>query len=167
MHLGWLLGDRFLMLTHIGRKSGQPRQVVLEVVRHDKPTHTYIIASGWGEQSDWVRNIQKTPEVIIHSGHQRSEAQAERLNPAEAARELHDYARRHPTAFHRLAGLMTGQPWRDDRPILNSWPMRCQSSPYVHAHERTNSVSKHLQSPRESWRLNEQRLSYPIQRVVN
>lgn len=114
MHLGWLLGDRFLMLTHIGRKSGQPRQVVLEVVRHDKPTHTYIIASGWGEQSDWLRNIQKTPAVIIHSGGQRSEAQAERLNPAEAARELHDYARRHPTAFRQLAGLMTGQAWHDD-----------------------------------------------------
>lgn len=27
--LGWLLSNRFLMLTHIGRKSGLPRQVVV------------------------------------------------------------------------------------------------------------------------------------------
>ena len=32
LRLGWLLGDR-LLLTHIGRKSGLPRQAVIEVVR--------------------------------------------------------------------------------------------------------------------------------------
>lgn len=30
MHLGWLLGDRFMLLTHTGRKSGQPRQTILK-----------------------------------------------------------------------------------------------------------------------------------------
>jgi hypothetical protein len=35
LRLGWLLGNRFLMLTHIVRKSGQPPQSVLEVVGHD------------------------------------------------------------------------------------------------------------------------------------
>ena len=61
-HLGWLLGDRFLMLTHIGRKSGQPHQTVLEVVRHDGQTGEYVIASGWRGKSDWYRNLQKTPQ---------------------------------------------------------------------------------------------------------
>ena len=32
--LGGLLGGRFLLLNHVGRKSGQPRQAVVEVVRH-------------------------------------------------------------------------------------------------------------------------------------
>jgi F420H(2)-dependent quinone reductase len=58
LRMGRLLGNRFLMLTHIGRKSGQPRQSVLEVVGHDEATGIYIIASGWGEQADWLRNIQ-------------------------------------------------------------------------------------------------------------
>ena len=35
-HLGWLLGTRFVLLTHTGRKSGLSRQTVLEVVRYDK-----------------------------------------------------------------------------------------------------------------------------------
>jgi hypothetical protein len=64
LHMGWLLGDHFLMLTHIGRKSGLPRQSVLEVVGHDEATGIYIIASGWGEQADWLRNIQKHPNVL-------------------------------------------------------------------------------------------------------
>ena len=107
--LGWLLGDRFLMLTHTGRKSGLPRRVVLEVVHHNKDTGTYVIASGWGEKSDWFRNIQKTPQVTIHAGSRRFEAVAVRLSLEEAERELLDYARRHPIAFRELAGLMAGQ----------------------------------------------------------
>ena len=52
--LGGLLGDRFLLLTHIGRKSGQLRQNVLEVVEHDEATGAYVIASGWGDKADWL-----------------------------------------------------------------------------------------------------------------
>ncbi len=75
--LGWLLGDRFLMLTHTGRKSGLPRQTVIEVVQHDKGTDTYYVVSGWGEKSDWYQNIRKSPSVTVHvggrgSGHRRS-----------------------------------------------------------------------------------------------
>jgi hypothetical protein len=50
LRLGWLLGDRFLLLPHIGRKSGQVRQTVLEVVRHDHSTN-YVITSGWSAQT--------------------------------------------------------------------------------------------------------------------
>jgi hypothetical protein len=35
--LGWLFGSRLLMLEHVGRKSGQPRYVVLEVIGHPHP----------------------------------------------------------------------------------------------------------------------------------
>ncbi|HKI54146.1 MAG TPA: nitroreductase family deazaflavin-dependent oxidoreductase, partial [Anaerolineales bacterium] len=69
--LGWLLGDRFLMLTHTGRKSGLPRHTVIEVVKHDKETDTYYVVSGWGEKSDWYRNIRKTPQVTVQSGRRK------------------------------------------------------------------------------------------------
>lgn len=109
--LGWLLGGRFLMLTHIGRKSGLPRQVVLEVVHHDRASQTFMVASGWGEQSDWLQNVQKTPQVVVQSGRQRCEAMAERLSLDAAAAALADYGRRHPTALNRLAKFMTGEPF--------------------------------------------------------
>jgi deazaflavin-dependent oxidoreductase (nitroreductase family) len=109
LRLGWLLGDRFLMLTHIGRKTGQRRQTVLEVVRHDRATGDYIIASGWGERADWFCNIQKNPSVLVASGGRRWEAVAERLPVTEAADELCDYARRHPYAVRALSRLMIGE----------------------------------------------------------
>jgi deazaflavin-dependent oxidoreductase (nitroreductase family) len=109
LRLGWLLGERFLMLTHTGRKSGRLRQTIVEVVRHDPASDAYIIASGWGERADWYRNIQKIPQVLICVGVRRMEAVAEPLPREVAARELHDYARRHPYAIRGLAKLMVGQ----------------------------------------------------------
>jgi deazaflavin-dependent oxidoreductase (nitroreductase family) len=109
LRLGWLLGDRFLMLTHIGRTSGQPRQSVLEVVGHDAAAGTYVIASGWGEKADWLRNIQKHPRVLVDAGRRRFEATAERLDEEAATRAAGDYARRHPSAFRGLASRMIGQ----------------------------------------------------------
>jgi deazaflavin-dependent oxidoreductase (nitroreductase family) len=98
------------MLTHIGRKSGQPRQSVLEVVGHEEATGSYIIASGWGEQADWLRNIQKNPNVLVDVRGRRFEATAERLSQELATNQARDYARRHPSAFRALAGRMIGRP---------------------------------------------------------
>jgi deazaflavin-dependent oxidoreductase (nitroreductase family) len=104
--LGWLLGDRFLMLTHVGRKSGLPRQVVLEVVKHDRDTDVYYVAVGFGERTDWYRNILKKPEVIVNAGRRRWAARAERLPPGEAEMILLDYAHRHPLAIRELARVL-------------------------------------------------------------
>jgi deazaflavin-dependent oxidoreductase (nitroreductase family) len=109
LRLGKLLGDRFLLLTHIGRTSGQPRQVVLEVLRHDLASHTCIIASGWGEHTDWLRNIQQNPHVLVETGARQFEAVAGRLPIEAAGDELSDYALRHPLAFRSLSKLMIGQ----------------------------------------------------------
>jgi deazaflavin-dependent oxidoreductase (nitroreductase family) len=104
--MGWLLGGRFLMLTHTGRKSGLPRQVVIEVVRHDKKSDTYYVASGWGEKSDWFRNVMKNPEVVIRSGGRTMDMRAERISPDEAEDEMLDYYRRHPATLRELARAM-------------------------------------------------------------
>ena len=115
-HLDRLLGDRFLLLIHRGRKSGLPRRTVLEVVRRDKSTGTYVVAAAWGEKADWYRNIQQTPEVIVRSGGRRIAARAERLSQAEAEVALADYAHRHPIAFRELAHFMVGLPGEDATP---------------------------------------------------
>ena len=104
--LGWLMGKRFLMLTHTGRKSGLPRHVVVEVVRYDPNTGDYVIASGWGERSDWYRNIRQTPRVTVTVGRRAHPALAERLAPDDAEQELRTYARLHPAAARSLARLM-------------------------------------------------------------
>jgi deazaflavin-dependent oxidoreductase (nitroreductase family) len=107
--LGWLLGERFLLLTHIGRRTGLPHQNVLEVIRHDRATGAFIVASGWGERADWFRNIQKTPQALITVKNRRVEVSAAQLSMKEAERELLNYARRHPFAFRYLGGLIMGR----------------------------------------------------------
>lgn len=109
VHLGWLLGDRFLMLTHLGRKSGLPRQVVLEVVHHDSYTGTYFVAAGWRGKADWFLNIQLNPAVQVTVGGRTFKASAQVMQLAEAANIFYIYALRHPLAFHEISYLMMGE----------------------------------------------------------
>jgi deazaflavin-dependent oxidoreductase (nitroreductase family) len=109
IRLGWLLGDRFLMLTHTGRKSGLPRQTVIEVVNHDKETNTYYVVSGWGEKSDWYQNIRKTPQVNVQSGRRRFQTQAEFIPIEKAIEIVNIYAREHPFAFNELSVVFFGE----------------------------------------------------------
>jgi len=113
LRLGFLLGERFLMLTHTGRRSGLARQTVLEVVRHDTLTDSYVVASGWGEQSNWFRNILQNPRVSIAVGFRRLQALAARLSEQGAQAEFQDYASRHPRAFRILTARILGNPTGD------------------------------------------------------
>ncbi len=106
IHLGGLLGGRFLLLNHIGRKSGQPRQAIVEVVRHDPANDTYIIASGFGDKAQWFQNLMHTPDITIQVGRRKLAVHARLLSPGEAGDEMADYARRNPKAARTLAGFM-------------------------------------------------------------
>ena len=102
-HAGWLLGNRFLRLTHVGRKSGRRYQTMLEVVGTDKANGELVVVAGFGPSSDWVQNINATPaaEIAIESRRFRPEHRI--LDETEAAAVLADYERR-----NRLAPIVRG-----------------------------------------------------------
>jgi deazaflavin-dependent oxidoreductase (nitroreductase family) len=104
--LGWILGQRFVHLIHVGRRSGLERHVVLEVVRRDTATNTYYVASGWGRTSNWYRNVRANPHLRIQVGGKSWDAVATRVAPAQATEVLLDYARRHPLALKAIAYIM-------------------------------------------------------------
>ncbi|MFH1523614.1 MAG: nitroreductase family deazaflavin-dependent oxidoreductase [Chloroflexota bacterium] len=104
--LGGLLGKRFVCLTHTGRKSGKPRQTVLEVVRYDSATGTCIVAAGFSERSDWVRNVTHNPHIVFTVGKNRRAGLAERLDPETAGNELSKYSHRYPLAWKELVRFM-------------------------------------------------------------
>jgi deazaflavin-dependent oxidoreductase (nitroreductase family) len=104
--LGRLLGTRFLLLTHTGRKTGLPRQTVLEVVRYDEANQTYVVVAGFGASSDWYQNVMANPHVTVDSGGRRMDAIASRLATASAGEELLEYHRRYPGLMMRLASFM-------------------------------------------------------------
>jgi deazaflavin-dependent oxidoreductase (nitroreductase family) len=92
LNLGWLLGQRFLLLTHTGRKSGKTYHTVIEVVNYDPETDIYTVASGWGESADWYRNILKTPGVTVQVGRKKFKARALPLTVSEGHEKLFAYA---------------------------------------------------------------------------
>ena len=100
---------RFLLLTHIGRKSGLKRQTVIEVVSHDETTGAYYVAAAWRNKSDWYRNIQQNPTVSIQVGNRKFQACAEQVSKQEGEARLWDYARKHPIAFGELVTVMLGE----------------------------------------------------------
>lgn len=102
LHLGWLMGARFLLLNHIGRKSGQLRQAVIEVAGHDTATNTYYVASGFGKSAQWYQNILQTPEVTIQVGRKKMAATAVALSPEQSGQKMVDYAHEHPKAAKNL-----------------------------------------------------------------
>lgn len=104
--LGGVMGKRFLLLNHVGRKSGLPRKVVLEVTQYDRDSETYYIASGWGKQSDWFQNLRKQPEVTIQVGGKERPVTAVFLNPEASGEIMVDYARRYPKAALALSRFM-------------------------------------------------------------
>lgn len=104
--LGGILGSRFLLLCHVGRKSGLPRGAVLEVVRHDPAQPVWIVSSGWGEASDWLKNLRAEPRVRIQVGRRKLAVRARILESTEAQEEILDYARRNPKALRGVARLV-------------------------------------------------------------
>ena len=102
--LGWLFKERFLLLMHTGRKSGLSRKAVLEVV--DKDAENYYIVSGFGEKSQWYKNLMQTPQVNIQVGQKKMDVLAERLPANEGFKILENYAEAHPKALRELSRLM-------------------------------------------------------------
>lgn len=105
--MGFILGHRFLLLTHQGRKTGQPRQTVLEVLRYDPTTRESVVISALGERADWYRNIQARPALLIQAGRQRYVPQQHLLSTDEAYEFFTSWERQHPLEA-RLAALVLG-----------------------------------------------------------
>ncbi len=92
--LGWLLGHRCLLLTHIGRRTGLRRQTVLEVVEYRKKGPEVVVANGFGPDSDWVRNIEAKPGEEVTVGWQHFVASHRFLGEEEAMRVIRGYEHR-------------------------------------------------------------------------
>lgn len=111
--LGGLLARRFVLLTTRGRVSGRPRQVVLEVVGRDEESGGYLVVSGFGGRSQWLRNIQVEPRVLFEVGWRRYRGTAVPLAPTESGQTLADrltrlYPRLGPTLMGALGHTVDG-----------------------------------------------------------
>lgn len=109
--LGGLLGRRFLLLEHRGRRSGLRRRTVLEVV--DREGATPVVVSGYGRRSDWLANVRADPAVTVTWGHRRFAARARIVGHSEAVAAFDRYRKAHPRAA-RFLGRALGISVLDD-----------------------------------------------------
>jgi len=93
MGLGPVFGRIIMILTTTGRKSGQPRRTPVEFhVVNGRP----IVVVAW-PQSDWYRNLQADPHVMIQTATGNHHMIARRLTSDEELSALFDYVDSHPT----------------------------------------------------------------------
>jgi deazaflavin-dependent oxidoreductase (nitroreductase family) len=91
---GWLLGHRFLLLIHVGRRTGLRRRTVLEVVEYRKEGPEAVVISAFGRNADWFRNIAATPDPEVVIGSRRFTAACRVLDEGEAVQVFAGYERR-------------------------------------------------------------------------
>ena len=106
IHLGWLLGERILMLTHTGRKTGLTRQTIIEVVTKDTEQGVYYVTAAWGNKADWWLNLQANPHCTVDVGRKHFDAFANQVTPEKAGDLLLVYSRQHPNAMRDLARFL-------------------------------------------------------------
>jgi deazaflavin-dependent oxidoreductase (nitroreductase family) len=113
--LGRFLGERFLCLTHIGRRSGRRYRTVLEVIGTDSLAGEFVVIAGFGTSSDWYRNIAAHPACEVVVGRHQFVPQHRVLDTTEAVAVLADYERRNRWILpivHLLLSKLLG--WRYD-----------------------------------------------------
>lgn len=91
---GWLLGHRFLLLIHTGRRTGLRRYTVLEIMEYRKEGPEAVVMSAFGPNADWLRNIETTPNPQIVIGSQSFIAAHRILDKEEAVRVVTGYEQR-------------------------------------------------------------------------
>jgi len=91
---GWLLGNRFLMLEHKGRRTRRTRRTVLEVMRYRRDVPEWTVMCAFGRDADWLRNIEARAEAVVLVGARRFSARWRLLDVEEAAAVIAQYERR-------------------------------------------------------------------------
>ena len=113
--LGWLAGKRFLLLTHTGRRTGRPRQVILEVMDYREPISEAIVMSGFGRNSDWLLNIEAHPDPEVQIGSRRFVASFRFVETAEAVAVVQKYEQQNwylLPVVHYVLGRLLGWKYR-------------------------------------------------------
>lgn len=107
--LGGLLGGRFVLINHVGRSTGLPRRVVVEVVGRDADDRVTYVVSAWGRRAQWYQNLRATPDTTIQVGRRTIAVTAVAVDADEGMRVLLRYRDEHPWATRAL-GRVLGLP---------------------------------------------------------
>jgi deazaflavin-dependent oxidoreductase (nitroreductase family) len=127
---GWLFGRRFLLLIHVGRRTGLRRHTVLEVMQYRKEGPEVVVMSAFGRNADWLRNIEATPGPKVVIGSQSFAAAHRFLAEEEAVAVVTGYEQRNwlvapiiRLVLSRLLGWRYGASTNDRRRLVAQLPL--------------------------------------------
>lgn len=110
-----LLGIDWLVLTTRGRRSGRPRQVVLDVIAHEEDGDVWYVQPADEVRAQWFLNVRAHPSVRVEVRGRRFEARATVLTGPAAARIVRRFLREHPW-YARVVVWLVGYVDRIDLP---------------------------------------------------
>ncbi len=114
--LGWVFGHRFMLLTHVGRRSGKVRRTVLAVLRFDRETKEIMAISAWSA-SEWYKNLQARPALQVESGFTHYTPAQRFLCSEEIVALFEEYRRARPI-FSRIVCQIPGWKWNSSHEEL-------------------------------------------------
>jgi deazaflavin-dependent oxidoreductase (nitroreductase family) len=91
---GRLLGHRFLLLTHRGRRSGRSYRTVLEVIEWEPAAGEAVVMSGFGPRSNWYLNALAGGAQEVRIGRLAFAPETRQIEAGEASALLAAYERR-------------------------------------------------------------------------
>jgi deazaflavin-dependent oxidoreductase (nitroreductase family) len=104
---GWLfLGHTFLVLTHVGRKTGKPYAAAAMVLAEDRTTGEAVICSVWGPHTDWIRNLHAHPALRVQIGRTSFPPQHRFLTSGEAFAVAAEFRQRHPWRVRLISRVL-------------------------------------------------------------
>lgn len=108
------------LLTVRGRKSGEPRSVVVNPLEVDGSTY---LLSPRGE-TQWVKNIRANHQASLGRGKKQASYTATEVNDADLKLKImRDYLDRWSWQVNKLMGASKGSPDKELRAILDKHPI--------------------------------------------
>ena len=103
LRLGGLFRGRFALITHRGRKSGEPRTVIVETAAGSVAEGRVVFIVAYGKRAQWYKNLTAAPAISIEIAWRiYREPRHEFLDAAGTEDAIASYWRRYP----RLASLL-------------------------------------------------------------
>ena len=115
---GWerLIGAQWMLITTVGRKSGKPRDAMVDVMDYDAASDTYFIEAAYGSRADWYRNMQANPIFDARVGRRKFKARAMPLSNEGAGELMVQFYRKKP-AYTRSVMAMVGMKFENEEQL--------------------------------------------------
>lgn len=115
-----------ILLTTIGRKSGKPHRVIVDIIGGDKTKGIHYVSAAFGPHSDWYLNLKANPTVQAQIGRRKFTARAIILPLKEAEDLLVEFVRlhrRYARVMMRVIGVGTSLSEDEVRALASQMPV--------------------------------------------